>query len=462
MTGADSHASGRAGKRLPWLLQWMLATPLLFAAFVDLPQLLRVGPVSGLGALTIIQAALACGALLACRYLPTRVLFRVLPYLALLVWAGMTSLWAPPNFGGVQNALVYLLFGLLLVTAGSLSARNPLRMHQLIDRSVRWLDWVGLGLVVSNVVVNGLHNPAAESWLVGPRSLALVGLLPLSWHLAQWYHNRGKSVLPACLWLSAIFVSQSRTTTAASLLLVTIVFVLQLQFRPRRTAGSLSLLVLSVAVVAATVLYAAPFRQRFLSDQAGPEVGSVRLKIAGRSEIWSAVVASARKSPVLGQGMGSSQTATVSEFGDLIGHPHNDYLRVWHDLGAIGVSLFVLSLGCWFTILFRDWYWAERLRDTRAEMMLAAFLALLGVALGMVTDNAIIYPFVMGPLGVLLGAGLGARARLYTTHPPRSSQLPVAHVGAVARYSNRASRSGARRRRRHPRWSGLRKLFALR
>jgi hypothetical protein len=39
---------------------------------------------------------------------------------------------------------------------------------------------------------------------------------------------------------------------------------------------------------------------------------------------------------------------------------------------------------------------------------LAAALGVIGVLLAMLTDNVIVYVFVMGPLGVLLGAGLGA------------------------------------------------------
>jgi hypothetical protein len=44
-----------------------------------------------------------------------------------------------------------------------------------------------------------------------------------------------------------------------------------------------------------------------------------------------------------------------------------------------------------------------------AAVPLASLLALAGVLIASITDNAIIYPFVMTPLAVLVGAGLGPR-----------------------------------------------------
>jgi O-antigen ligase len=92
-----------------------------------------------------------------------------------------------------------------------------------------------------------------------------------------------------------------------------------------------------------------------------------------------------------------------------VGHPHNDYLRLWHDFGVVGLLLFLGAVGGWLVILFRNWYHAERSRVYSGQLFLAGALGLLGVLLAMVTDNVIVYVFVMGPLGVLVGAGLGLR-----------------------------------------------------
>ena len=42
-----------------------------------------------------------------------------------------------------------------------------------------------------------------------------------------------------------------------------------------------------------------------------------------------------------------------------------------------------------------------------AQLHLAAFLCLLSVAISMVTDNPLVYTFVMNPLAIVVGASLG-------------------------------------------------------
>jgi O-antigen ligase len=138
------------------------------------------------------------------------------------------------------------------------------------------------------------------------------------------------------------------------------------------------------------------------------EVGSTRIDTSGRLEIWAAVIASAREDPVTGKGLGSSQVLLgAADPGASPEHPHNDYLRLWHDLGLVGLLLFLTAAGGWMVILLRSWYQAEQLGRGTAQLKLAAALGLLAVLLAMITDNVIVYVFVMGPLGVIVGAGLG-------------------------------------------------------
>jgi hypothetical protein len=70
-----------------------------------------------------------------------------------------------------------------------------------------------------------------------------------------------------------------------------------------------------------------------------------------------------------------------------------------------------------FVALLRNLLRSERRHDPSATTHLTALLALTGLLIACITDNAIIYPFVMTPVGVLVGAGLGARA--YGSAPVR-------------------------------------------
>lgn len=385
------------------MLHLILALPLLTAAFVDVPGRVSLGPVSGLGALTIGLATFAAGGVLVCGRYPLRLVVRVLPYLGFLAWMGLSVAWAPPDFSGIQNGILYVLFGSLLLISGVVSARHPANAEELIHRCVLWIDCVALGIIVLVVVSRGLPTEDATSWWVGPRSIALLALIPLSWHLAGWYYGVRGSFIPTCLWLAAVVLSLSRTVTAISLVLLGMTCFFQLRFRLRNAASSMALFLVSLTIATALVLHSRTFRDRVFGGDVALQVGSARINTEGRMDMWQRVISSARESPIAGKGLGSSMAVLAGE------HPHNDYLRIWHDLGVVGLLFFLAAAGGWLVILFRSWYQAERHRSHSAQLELAGALGLLGVLLAMVTDNVIVYVFVMGPLGVLVGAGLGLR-----------------------------------------------------
>jgi O-antigen ligase len=92
---------------------------------------------------------------------------------------------------------------------------------------------------------------------------------------------------------------------------------------------------------------------------------------------------------------------------DDVRHPHNDYLRLWHDLGAVGLGLAAGALLLWLAALFRGWRRAARAGHPAQAVQLAAFLVLLELLLAMITDNVLIYPFFMGAAGILVGTAFG-------------------------------------------------------
>lgn len=393
-------------------LHWLVSVPLFMSAFVGLPRRISLGAMSGLGALTIAELLVVVGGVLICSRYPKRLLLFALPYGGFLFWAAITSFWVLPTYQGTQNAIVYLLFGFSFVLAGSLAARNAVRMEHVLGRAVRWIDWVALSLVLRDVLANGLPNDPEEGWLIGPRPLAVLGLLMLSWHLSRWYYGFKGSRTLIALWLLAILVSMSRTGIAVALFLVGIIVLLQIRFRPSRAATSLPTLIVVASMFLGLVAYTSAFNDRFFAgyDTQKISIAGVGINTSGRINLWSATIESALESPLVGKGLGSSQQVIEARFPKL-SHPHNDYLRVWHDLGVIGVLFLLASLGCWLWILLLAWLDAEKRRTRVAHLELTALLVLLGLALVIVPDNALVYSFIMGPAGIFVGSGLGITAR---------------------------------------------------
>jgi O-antigen ligase len=404
-TRALAFRCERETGRVP--LTWFVLLLLIVPAFIDLPSVVSFGRISAMGLLTIVQAAITAAAVIACHSYPRFLLARLLPYGMFLAWAGLSAVWAPPTFGGVQNGIVYALFGLAILLAGTIAASDPVAMASVIDRGVGWMDAVGLSLALVCLITQGLPNDDAQ-WFIGPRSFALMGLIPLSWHVAHWYSGWHRSGVKAWVWITAIGLSLSRTALAAALLYVAIAIALQVRFRPRSLVLKVPAGALAVGVSAAFILNSAAMKERLFIGDTGLTIGEVAINASGRMAMWPIIVESARESPVIGQGLGSSQQAI--RVLDDIGHPHNDYLRVWHDLGHVGLFLLLASVCGWLAQLRRRWRASDRCRHPRAPIEMAAFFALFGLILAAFTDNAIIYPFVMGPLGVLVGAGLGISA----------------------------------------------------
>jgi O-antigen ligase len=394
-----------ASRRVSPALCWLTAVPLILGAFVDLGRSVSLGPLSVMGTLTIVQVLLLAVGLIACRSFPKRLLAVVFPYLALLFWAFASTVWVPPYVNGVQNLMVYTLFGFAVLLAGTVSASVPADMIRTITRGMHCVDAVAFVILVVNLVVAG-RPLTEEDWSVGPRSFALVGLVAISWHLAGAFHGQRGSWFRVMLWLAAIFVSLSRMAAAVGLLYVLIVLMLQFRFRPRSLTTNVPQYIAVAGVLLALGLYSTPLADRFFTGDTSIEVGDMRINASGRLNIWPHVMASARESPVIGKGLGSSHVAVTAAVPTAT-HPHNDYLRIGHDLGLVGFLLFCAALVTWLVAFIVRWRQAVNVDTDGARLQLAALLGLVGLATTMMTDNAAVYSFFMGPLGVLIGAALG-------------------------------------------------------
>jgi exopolysaccharide production protein ExoQ len=72
---------------------------------------------------------------------------------------------------------------------------------------------------------------------------------------------------------------------------------------------------------------------------------------SGRTRIWSAVLTSISKRPLLGYGYGGFWRGLSGESGNVISsvgfgvpHAHSGYLNIWLQIGAIGLGMFLASL----------------------------------------------------------------------------------------------------------------------
>jgi len=402
-----------------------LLVPLVLAALVDLPGGLRAGTISALGVMGAAQVLIAAVGLLVVRVYPRDVLSLFWPYGLFLVWMFFRSMVTWPSQGGpsqaaLQNGMAYTLFGVeFLLGAAVAAAATSAWTMPVLRRGFLLLDIIGLGLVVISART-GLPGEGFEAdWLVSPRALALLAIVPISWHLARWAHGVRGEGLRALVWILAVFASLSRTVTAVATITFFLALLAQLWLTPGKLVRRAPLVAVGVLVVGLLVLaFQSTFRERFLEGYTRYEIGGVSISTSGRTTMWPIVFDSAMQHPVVGGGLGSSQEA----LGEYI-QPHNEYLRVWHDGGLIGVSLLIFVFISWLLRLRRQYVWAVQTSRPHPEIELAAFFTLLGIVLAAITDNGFMYMFVDAPAGLLIGAACGMRV-----FEGAVSDQPLAHA----------------------------------
>ena len=165
---------------------------------------------------------------------------------------------------------------------------------------------------------------------------------------------------------------------------------------------------ITVGVFVLAVQDVGPFHQRF--DQGAiTTIAGVSINTTGRAPLWSVIWDDYKTSPWIGRGAGSGDDLAASVFGAGAGNVHNDYLRLIHDFGPVGLGLWILG----YLGLLRRSHRRIKVRTPLARWHLAAFLAMVGVAIEMFVDNPMIEVDVLLPLAILVGISLaGTRSPL--------------------------------------------------
>lgn len=285
----------------------------------------------------------------------------------------------------IQNACVYVSFvGAIAFAAATKSPLLVTRGWDLMTTVSTWFAYVTFVLVALGLVPN-------------PRPMAIVGLIALAVVAPRPPKNYWMMFAPFVL-VAGMALSLSRTSTAVGLFLLAFI-VLRRQRgsgKPaRRISRALLMLVAAATSAYLLVVYYAPFRDRFLAGDNALLIGDVAISTQGRDKFWGLLL-SESTNEWLGHGIGAAAQAINEQF-PRMNHPHNEYLRFLFDFGIIGASLFVAG----YLILM--WRVFRRARRTDHPLHWTALMALIGVGIVAITDNPFVYPFVMLPLGSLIG-----------------------------------------------------------
>ncbi len=408
------------------------------SSLVDLPGKAQLGGFTANAALTAAYSFLGVllvvsGGLTASRWpglTVRRTVSSLMPFIGLLLLGLLSLTWGEPSIAGIQGVLVLLVFILCVLCGAAIAARASAPVS-FAGKVFGWGAIAALTLYVASLASGGIGSGA----VVGNRSFALFALLVIAWAVAGWrYRARFGRALTIAFGL-AVLLSLSRVAFAAALVISCLAWI-----NPRTFGGWFRFLAITGAGIALAYLavqHIGPLHERIYAGDVRSIGGGISINLTGRSELWTTTWDSFITSPYLGHGAGSAVRLITDTYSFSIGHPHNDYLRLLHDYGVLGAFLWVVGYVVLLSRTWRSWQrpsTEDKLNQRPApsdelRIHAAAFLALVGVAIAMITDNAIDYLFVMAPLGVLVGLSLGLTTRSPAAEPPPAGAIaePTIH-----------------------------------
>jgi O-antigen ligase len=314
------------------------------------------------------------------------------------IWAVAMAVLTTPSQAGAQNILVYVcLVSVAALTASALSS-GVITLDKL-DKALFTTFTLGSTLFVISMLLEAV----GKSPIVSPRSYGLFAAVGVAWAASKARYGARAELRLAFVMSILILASLSRTAAGVAILIFALTFI---KLRTPRDVARTIAVVSAVAVFVGIALTQTddPFSRRFThGDVVGLPLG-VELNVMGREALWATTWGLGWQSPVFGSGAGAA-SAAVQEKG-FSAHPHNDYLRIFADFGLVGVLAFAALL------LAPTVRAIGQLRSRSQEVSamsvhVGALMAILALALEMVTDNAVVYLFIVVPTAVIIGASAG-------------------------------------------------------
>lgn len=361
-------------------------TVVALAGVVNPPS--RVASVSYTAIVTALTGVISLTLVLLYHRIPRPAARATAIYVTLVAWMLGLLVIDGTTRQGVQFIMVQVAFvGALLLAS---TARRVIggRLDIVVARCFRFTSSVLIG----TEILSAAHVP------VDGRDAAIVSLVCMSWFLAEYRLGNHTSLWWALAGLLGIAVSLSRTALVAGLVL----FVATMLLAPgKRRVRNAILCLLVVAGIVWTVTSWTTLRDRFVQGDLS-RVAGIKINTEGRPKVWAVVWSGAQNELLIGHGPGKASALSVS-VEPAFDHPHNDYLLVLYDFGVVGLVLLA-----WFALRTARMLRYARKRSSGLITAVAALNAGLAILIMMVTDNPLDYPFVMIPLGALVGLGLGA------------------------------------------------------
>lgn len=384
----------------------VIGVMLILTGLLDALQKVKLGAISANGLLTALYCLLVFLLMLMRGGISSKVLRILAPAFLFGFWALLAVFWTHSRSTEMIQPLTVLLsfIGALMLVSDMAERDNPLGFW-FITLIPKVLAFASILLVASLALMGGLHVEDAQ--LAG-RAYGIYASVGVMWLMAGWRIGERKNRLYVLIIIVIIAASLSRTTLVTCILAIPFMVF----FRPRGLSSwirPILMLIIVGAIAIVGILSVPALNKRFLSaGDRGLSVGGTSISTQGRAQIWAAVFKDAQQSPWIGHGPGSSSLYVAKVTSGVVKEPHNDYLRLFHDYGMVGVFLFLWLIYSLFKTIRKGYRIAERRNLLGAQRCIVSGLGVIvTVLICMLTDNILVYAQPMLLVAILLGAAVG-------------------------------------------------------
>jgi O-antigen ligase len=325
----------------------------------------------------------------------SRICFPMGPWLLWVGYVGLSLCWCEPlSLRSFQDAL-QISMPLVVGVVGALCVRSEEQLDQLLRVFGPAVLLLGLSLAAMRLGLFGDLGLEAT-----PRSLGLTAALAGCVFLARCPQQL---IIPVLGWAFCVGLT---VLTGSRMATFTLLLIPALHPLYRSVVGQGAALA-ATAALAIALFYTPIFQERFFYEGSGTlaDVLEGDFLTFGRFEAWPDIWEEAWRHPYLGAGVGAAHSYVPTVWDDMA-HVHNDYLRVFFDLGLVGVVLLV-SVLLWQLCTLRGQI--KRSRGSVRTAMAASWLGLVVFMISAITDNTLSYNlWYMNPLFAVMGAAYGA------------------------------------------------------
>lgn len=403
----------------PGPIKTLTIAAILVAGLVDLPRVVSFQSVTGGGIVTILLASAILLHIIMSDQISGIASF-------INIWGGIFVVWALfvtvfnsyLAVSSVQNILVYLItVTVIAVTTDQLHRGTMTISH--IEMAVAISTFISICIFAATFIFDIYASP---------RPFALFAVTMVAWYSPKIRMGSKSATVTCIVLIACIGVSLSRTALAVALVVILCSLV-----HPRRLRSWIMLLIAAIGSVRLAywvINSVEPLRERFFAGDVSMSFGGVGINSTGRTAMWGAALDSWREdfgTMLLGQGAGSV-TEVIPLAVPSESHPHNDYLRILHDFGLIGLVFWVLFIVTLFIPAGLAWWRASSVDRDVAPFHLSAVLAIMALSMTMFTDNAVIYYFAMVPVAAAIGCSQYLRlsaSEKYSDADRRESPAPT-------------------------------------